>query len=201
MYKERVVLSIIEDNHLPLSILNYLDGCSFDAAERLREDTWGEKMEGATAPFPLEQFTLKTVVSPEEVRRSIIFRLKANITAAILSERGKQRLYIGSRTYIKVNRGLITGLPQGKMGTMCECFVSLWDWLKLGSRMIGPNFSKILLELMKEKGVEPPDTPIISGETLTHRLPLASDDRVGLAGSINMISTRVIHNRLHVGLF
>ena len=42
-------------------------------------------------------------------------------------------------------------------------------------------------KLMGEKNIE----PVISGGTLTHRLPSASDDRAGLAGSINTISTHL----------
>ncbi|DBA13213.1 TPA_asm: L polymerase [Bombay duck fish bornavirus] len=190
-YKDLVVDSILSDNESTLSILDFLGPCSYKEAEALRFRTWGEHLTGATAPFPGEQFTMKEAVTPEEVRRSIIFVVPEDVRPTLLISRGEKRLYLGSRTFVKITKGAITGLPAGKLGTMSEALVALWDWMRMGRRVPGERFNKILLVLMKEKGITPPDAPVISGGTLTHRLPSSSDDRSCLAGSINMISTRV----------
>nr|DBA13207.1 TPA_asm: L polymerase [Para molly bornavirus] len=191
LYKEKVVDSVVSENDSSVSVLDYLGPCSYREAERLRVKTWGEELSGATAPFPPEQFKLKTSVDSDEVKRSIIFIVPEDVDSNSLTSRGKKRLYIGSRTFVKITRGAITGLPSGKMGVMSEALVALWDWMKIGRRVSSERFNKMLLTLMKEKGITPPDAPIVSGGTLTHRLPSSSDDRAGLAGSINMISTHV----------
>lgn len=47
----------------------------------------------------------------------------------------------------------------------------------------------LLSTLLSEKGVHTPEPRVTMGGTLTHRLPTASDDRAGLTGSLNVIST------------
>lgn len=90
-------------------------------------------------------------------------------------KRGSRPLYTGSRTYIKVNRGAITGLSEGKIGKMAEDLILTCDWIKLRGSVI-ENMAELLSTLLKEKGVTSPGLPGVLGETLTHRLPTASDD-------------------------
>lgn len=45
--------------------------------------------------------------------------------------RGKRPLYIGSGTFVKINRGAITGLPEGRIGKMAEDLISTCDWIKI----------------------------------------------------------------------
>lgn len=82
---------------------------------------------------------------------------------------------------------------QGKLSAAAQNLVTLWDWLRLGKRDIDENFTDMLKQLMAEKAVAVPDVPVVSGGTITHKLPSASDDRAGLSGSISMISTQLAH--------
>lgn len=45
--------------------------------------------------------------------------------------RGKRPLYKRSRTFVKINRGAITGLPEGHIGKMAEDFLYTSDWINL----------------------------------------------------------------------
>lgn len=92
---------------------------------------------------------------------------------------------------MKVNRGAITGLPEGRLGKMAENLVAVYDWIKFKRTLSTDGLRQLLDILLKEKGVEMPNLPIVSGSTLTHRLSTANDDRAGLAGSLNIISTHV----------
>lgn len=73
---------------------------------------------------------------------------------------------------------------------MAKWLSSTCDWIKIKGT-VGQNLAQLLSVLLSEKGVHVPNLPIIMGGTLTHRLPTASDDRAGLAGSLNVISTHV----------
>lgn len=104
--------------------------------------------------------------------------------------RGKRPLYTGSRTFVKINRGAITGLPEGQMGKMAEDLISTCDWIKIKGAL-GQHLAMLLSTLLSEKGAHTPKLPVIMGGTLTHRLPTASDDRAGLAENLNVISTHI----------
>lgn len=189
-FKDRLISSILAPNTTKLNILDYLQGCSVVAADKLRQDTWGVKLEGVSMPFIAEQFHLQETATSEEVARSIIFRPDTKLFPRQWTKRGSRPLYIGSRTHIKVNRGAITGLPEGKIGKMAEDLILTCNWIKLRGS-VGGNMANLLLQLLKEKGVTSPTLPVIMGGTLTHRLPTASDDRAGLAGNLNVISTHI----------
>lgn len=74
-----------------------------------------------------------------------------------------------------MNRGAITGLPEGKIGKMAEDLILTCAWIKLRG-FVGKNMAELLSTLLKEKGVASPGLPVVLGGTLTHRLPTASDD-------------------------
>nr|DBA13195.1 TPA_asm: L polymerase [Wuhan sharpbelly bornavirus] len=191
-FQEHIVSSILSPNTTRVNILDYLhDQCTFTAAEKLRRDSWKFPVPGATMPFIAEQFTLQRTATPDEVRSSIIFTVPTGVTPANLILRGSNPLYIGSRTFVKVTRGSITGLPIGKLGKMAEELVAVYDWLKLKDVGDSDGLVKVMNILLAEKGVQLPENPVVTGGTLTHRLPTASDDRAGLSGSMNTVSTHV----------
>ncbi|DBA13175.1 TPA_asm: L polymerase [finepatterned puffer bornavirus] len=191
MFKLQVVESILRPNREGINILSYLGGCTHDQAQRLRTDTWGYELKGVSAPFIAEQFSVRTEASEEDVRNSILFVLKEDLSIRDITNRGRHPLYIGSRTFMKVNRGAITGLPEGRIGKMAESLVAVYDWIKLRGTCETGSLKELLDVLLHEKGVEMPDIPVVSGGTLTHRLPTSGDDRSGLAGSLNTISTHM----------
>ncbi|DBA13183.1 TPA_asm: L polymerase [little skate bornavirus] len=188
-FKKKVIKSIEAPNKCGLNILDYLSGCTVHCADRLRFDTWGVKLEGTTFPFIGEQFSMSTCIEPEEIANSILFSIPVTLHSSDITRRGQYPLYLGSRTFVKVNRGAITGLPSGRLGAMSENLVSIYDWLRLRSGALGQNIKTLLDVMISEKGINIPELPIISGGTLTHRLPCANDDRTGLSGSMNLIST------------
>lgn len=59
--------------------------------------------------------------------------------------------HIGSRTYIKVNRGAITGLSEGKIGKMAEDLILTCDWIKLRGS-VSENMAELLSTFLKKKG-------------------------------------------------
>lgn len=89
-YRNNTIDTIKGENFSTLSILNYVDSCSYEAAERLRADTWGEPMVGATAPFVAEQVKLQSCASPLEVSGSIVFTVDEDIVPPTL-QRGEKR--------------------------------------------------------------------------------------------------------------
>lgn len=100
--------------------------------------------------------------------------------------RGKRPLSIGSRTFVKINRGAVTGLPEGHIGKMAD-FPPTCDWVNIKGA-VGQHLAMLLSTLLSEKGVHTPELPVIMGGILIHRLPNASDDRAGLTGSLDVIS-------------
>lgn len=106
-------------------------------------------------------------------------------------KRGNKSLYIGSRTFVKINQEAITGLPEGKLGKMAEDLTAACDWIKLlGS--VGPNLKQLLSCLLEDKGVIPPDVPSV-GWNADNWLPTASDDQSVLDGSLNTMSTSHVY--------
>nr|KAF6311906.1 hypothetical protein mPipKuh1_009097 [Pipistrellus kuhlii] len=71
-FRDKLVRSILAPNKSKINILDYLQGCSVTAAERLKFDTWGIKLHAVSMPF-IEQFHLKETASHFEVAQSIIF--------------------------------------------------------------------------------------------------------------------------------
>lgn len=67
-----------------------------------------------------------------------------------------------------MNRGAITGLPEGRLGKMAENLVTVYDWIKLKGTLEADGLRQLLDVLLKEKGVTMPNIPIVSGGTLTH---------------------------------
>lgn len=97
----------------------------------MRIATWGCELHGVIMPFIAQQFALRETVSELEVAQSIIFRLDNNLFPREWMVRGKRPLYIGSGTFVKINRGAITGLPEGRIGKMAEDLISTCDWIKI----------------------------------------------------------------------
>lgn len=60
-----------------------------------------------------------------------------------------------------------------------------------GSKINMPKLREAATCPKGEKGVEPPDMPVVSGGPQTHRVSSSSDDRSCLAGSINNILTHL----------
>lgn len=61
--------------------------------------------------------------------------------------RGKRPLYIGLGTFVKINRGAITGLPEGHIGKMAEDFLSTSDWINIKGA-VGQHLAMLLSTLL-----------------------------------------------------
>ncbi|DBA13189.1 TPA_asm: L polymerase [electric eel bornavirus] len=192
LFHTQVVNSLTWETRCGADILEYIpkEGeCSFDSAARLRKDSWGFEVAGATMPFIPEQFALRCEATADDVRRSIIFTVGKDVSNTDLTMRGTEQLFLGSRTFVKVSRGTVTGMPEGKLGKMAEELVAVYDWLKLKDVSKDDGLVEVMDVLLHEKNVVVPDHPVVSGGTMTHRLPSSADDRAGLAGSMNNMST------------
>lgn len=73
---------------------------------------------------------------------------------------------------------------------MAEDLIPTCDWIKIKGAF-GQHLATLFSTLLCEKGAHTPELPVIMAGTLTHRLPTASDDRGGLAGSLHVISTHI----------
>lgn len=65
-FLDKLVRSILAPNKSKINILDYLQGCSVTAEERLRFDTWEVKVHAVSMPF-IEQFHLKETALHFEV--------------------------------------------------------------------------------------------------------------------------------------
>lgn len=99
-------------------------------------------------PFVAEQFIMQKIVSDADVSKSIIFR-PDELFPRLWMIRGKRPLYVGSRTFEKINRGAITGLLEGHIGKKWK-ISSTCNWIKIKCA-VGP----LLMGSVVEAGLRP----------------------------------------------
>lgn len=147
-FRDKLVRSILAPNKSKINILDYLQGCSVTAADWLRFDTWGVKLHGVSMPFITGQFHLKETASHFEVARSIVL-CPHSLFLRQWTQKGSQPLYIRSRTYIKVNRGAITGLPEEKIGKMAEDLIL--NMCLDQAKRVGENMAELLSHFSRKR--------------------------------------------------
>ncbi|AIL50416.1 L polymerase [Loveridge's garter snake virus 1] len=190
---KRYKMSVVErlqDKSEGIDMGPFLEGCTYLASKRLRALTWGRELVGVTMPFVSEQF--RPVKSKDATTSSykdaIIYCPEEPLTPAHLDKKGKQPLYLGSNTSVKVQKGEITGLNKSRAAGLVRDTLVLCEWYKV-RKINDPNLSLLLKRFLTEKGYNQTQSLSVQGGTLTHRLPSRGDSRQGLTGFINIIST------------
>lgn len=112
-FRDQLVRSILALNTKGINRMDYLTPCSVEGANKLRTKTWGAELHGVTMAFVAEQFIMQESVCEADVSKSIIFRPDEELFPRLWIIKSKRPLYIGSRAFVKINRGAITGLPEG----------------------------------------------------------------------------------------
>lgn len=110
-------------------------------------------------PFIVEQFCIALVVNPSAIYRSIMFSTLQKINPSNSCRRWEGRLYLGSQTHFKVQRGAVSNLPSTRIRVMTEKLLAVFDWF----RIKGITFKTNLITLrnpLSEKGVQTDPTGI-----------------------------------------
>ncbi|ATY47612.1 L [Jungle carpet python virus] len=190
-YKQEVVAWLRGTSHNPASVQALNHGCTARVSDRLRLLTWRRDIHGVTMPFIGEQFKLYADVCPSRIPASVIYNVPLPITSKCLLTMGACKFYMGSKTFIKIVRGHISNLSSRRLETMSENLIALVDWFNLKGTGPDSNLHTLLDTLLQEKGVKKPPHRVVTGGTLTHRLPSRAEARDGLAGSMNHVSQHV----------